>query len=115
MAQAATRTARRLTAHLEKAQIPYALVGSMAVELHGASRLTDDVGVLLTGQSFDVFRQKFLGEMLDPVPGRPRRFIERATDIPVEVFLTGHHPGRRGPTPVPFPDPQEDSVEIQNI
>lgn len=26
-----------------------------------------------------------------------------------EVFLTGHHPGRNGPTPIPFPDPQEAS------
>src|SRR6516162_6094368 len=69
------KTMRRLAQRLEKAAIPYAIMGAMAVNAHGARRTTEDVDVLLTRDGLEQFRQKMLGKYYDPVPGRARRFI----------------------------------------
>jgi hypothetical protein len=47
---------RRLARRLDKAGIPYAVMGAMAVNFHGARRTTDDVDVLLTPKGLDQFR-----------------------------------------------------------
>src|SRR5437870_3206425 len=51
---------RRLIRRLEKAGVPYALMGAMAVNMHGARRTTDDVDILLTGAGLECFREELL-------------------------------------------------------
>src|SRR6266404_8895976 len=67
---------RRLARRLKKAGIPYAIMGAMAVNAHGAERTTKDVDVLLTPDGLERFRQEFVGEAYEQVEGRPRRFVE---------------------------------------
>src|SRR4051794_18399503 len=105
-------TARRLAMRLREAGIPYAMMGALAFHAYGARRMRDAVEVLLTPQGLDLFRQRLVGEHYEPVPERSRRFVERRSGTPMEAFLTGHSPGRRGPTPFAFPDPGEDSEEV---
>jgi hypothetical protein len=100
---------------LEKAGIPYAIMGAMAVNAHGARRTTDDVDVLLTPEGLERFRKKFVGKSYDQVEGRPRRFVERRSKVRVDVLVTGLYPGRSGPGPFAFPDPQQNSVAIEDI
>src|SRR5437868_15179899 len=70
------QTMRRLARRLAKAGIPYAVMGAMAVNAHGAARTTSDVDVLLTAEGLERFRQEFVGKLYEPVEGRPRRFVE---------------------------------------
>src|SRR2546425_1188352 len=65
---------RRLAKRLERAGIPYAVMGAMAVNLHGARRTTDDVDVLLTKEGLDRFRKEVLPKFYKSVEGRSRRF-----------------------------------------
>ncbi len=106
---------RRLVRRLEKAQIPYAVMGAMAVNLHGARRTTDDVDVLLTPEGLDRFRQEFLGKYYDRVEGRPRRFTERQSGVTLDVLVTGRYPGKGTPGPIAFPNPDEASQEIEKF
>src|SRR6266481_1294400 len=69
------QTMRRLARRLKKAGIPYAVMGAMAVNAHGAERTTRDVDVLLTPEGLERFRQEFVGEAYEQVAGRPRRFV----------------------------------------
>src|SRR6516165_4270715 len=46
------QTMNKIAGDLEKAHIPYAIVGGMAVNAHRYGRTTDDVDVLLTGEGF---------------------------------------------------------------
>jgi hypothetical protein len=46
---------RRLARRLKQAGIPYALIGAMAVNAHGAERTTNDVDILLTQDGLDRF------------------------------------------------------------
>ena len=50
---------RRLARRLKKAGIPYAIMGAMAVNAHGAERTTKDVDILLTPAGLERFREQF--------------------------------------------------------
>jgi hypothetical protein len=107
------QTAKRLTKRLDKAGIPYAIMGAMAVNAHGAERTTKDVDILLTKEGLQRFKSEFLGKTYEPVEGRPRRFREAQSGVTVDVLVTGHYPGRGGPGPFAFPDPSEASVDME--
>jgi hypothetical protein len=109
------QTMRRLARRLKKAGIPYALMGGMAVNAHGAERTTRDVDILLTPEGLERFRQEFVDEVYEPVQGRPRRFVERQSGVAVDFLLTGRYPGTGEPGPLAFPDPAEASQEIDKI
>jgi hypothetical protein len=109
------KTMRRLARRLKKAGIPYALMGAMAVNAHGAERTTKDVDILLTPEGLERFRQEFVDEVYEPVKGRPRRFKERQSGVTVDCLLTGLYPGSGEPGPFAFPDPAEASQEIDKI
>jgi hypothetical protein len=106
---------RRLARRLERSGIPYAVMGAMAVNLHGAQRTTKDVDVLLTKEGLEQFRRELLPKFYRPVEGRPRRFQERKSGVTVDCLVTGHFPGRGGPGPFAFPDPEEVAVEIDKV
>src|SRR6185295_1178277 len=71
------QTMRRLVKRLEKAGIPHAVVGGMAVFAHGYKRTTDDVDVLLTPEGFAEFQERFIPKQYQRIPNKPRRFIDR--------------------------------------
>ncbi len=106
---------RRLARRLKKAGIPYAIIGAMAVNAHGAERTTKDVDVLLTQDGFERFRREFVGQEYEQIPGRPRRFMERQSGVLVDCLITGRYPGTGKPGPLAFPDPAESSQEIDKI
>ena len=67
------KTMRRLVKKLEKAKIPYAIMGGMAVNAHGYERTTKDVDVLLTREGFAQFRSQFVPKSYEPDAKRSRR------------------------------------------
>jgi hypothetical protein len=109
------RAMRRLAQRLNKAGIPYAVMGAMAVNLHGARRTTDDVDVLLTPEGLQRFRQELVGKYYLQAEGRSRRFVERKSKVTVDCLVTGHYPGSGRPGPIAFPDPMEESQDIEKI
>jgi hypothetical protein len=109
------RTMRRLVENLEKAKISYAIMGAMAVNAHRHERTTNDVDILLTAEGFTEFRRRFVPRSYDPVPGRPRRFLDRRYRVTFDVLVTGLFPGSGKPGPIAFPDPAAVSETIQDI
>ena len=95
----------KLVAALEAEQIPYAIVGALALNEVGYQRATVDVDVLLTPSGLEAFKSANLGRgYLERVPGgRGLRDTENGVDI--DVLLTGDFPGDGKPKPVSFPDP----------
>lgn len=106
---------RRLARNLKKVGVPYAIMGGMAVNAHGAERTTRDVDVLLTSEGLERFQQVFVGSGYDRVAGRPRRFVDRRNGVAVDVLVTGRFPGSGRPGPIALPDPAEVSEEIDKI
>lgn len=65
------QTLTRLAQSLDRAGISYAIVGGMAMAVHGLVRPTEDVDILLTPQGLAAFQQQlvgrgFIAKMLKP-------------------------------------------------
>jgi hypothetical protein len=108
------KTMRRLVKRLEKANIPYAIVGGMAVNAHRYQRTTADVGILLTPAGLDQFRRHFVPKNYGGLPNRSRRFVDRANEVTVDFLLTGMFPGTGKPGPISYPDPARVRQTIEN-
>lgn len=84
---------RRVVELFEQHQIPYAIIGGMAVNAHRHSRTTQDVDVLVRSESLSLIRQLAATGQLRAAPGRSRRFFEPATGVQFDLLVTGSFPG----------------------
>lgn len=109
------QTMRRLVKRLEKAGIPHAVVGGMAVYAHGYKRTTDDVDILLTRAGFAEFQKLFVPKQYERAPGHSRRFIDRKNNQSFDILLTGMFPGSGDPGPIAYPNPEAVRETIQRI
>jgi hypothetical protein len=109
------KTMRRVVKRLERAGIPYAIMGGMAVNAHGHRRTTGDVDVLLTRESFEEFKRLFVPKNYRPTPNRWRRFVDKVNSIQVDIIVTGLYPGSGRPGPICFPDPTSAGEVINKI
>lgn len=50
------QTLLNLARRLEEEDIPYAIIGGMALGRHGLARMTEDVGVLMTAEGLAAFQ-----------------------------------------------------------
>lgn len=103
---------QRLAKRLDEENIPYAVIGGMAVTEHGHPRLTLDVDVLLTPAGLDKFRAQLVGRgYVAAFPGAKKIFIDAESRVKIEIITAGEFPGDGLPKPVQFPDPAGDSIE----
>jgi hypothetical protein len=109
------QTMRRVVKRLEKANIPYAVVGGMAVNAHHHRRTTDDVDILLTPEGFAAFRSLIVPGNYENLPGRARRFVDRKNEVRLDILVTGLFPGSGKPGPFAYPDPAQVSEPIGKI
>lgn len=107
---------RRLARRLEDEGIPYALIGGMALILHGYERFTKDVDIVTTREGLAAFHAKCVGRGYVPAfPGAQKTFRDAASNIRIEILTTGEYPGDGKPKPVAFPDPSLASIERDGI
>ena len=105
--QAAQAIARRLDA----ANIPYAIVGAMALGAYGYERVTVDVDVLLTRDGLATFKKAHLGRgYVEKFPGS-KGVRDTEHGVAIDVLIAGEFPGDGLPKPVAFPDPAGVAVE----
>lgn len=105
-------TLRSLVDRLAEESIPYAIVGGMALNLHGFVRQTVDVDILLTKEGLAKFRERFVGRGYVPTfPGAAKAFLDADTRVRIDFLTTGEYPGDGKPKPVAFPDPSFSAVD----
>lgn len=108
-------TLRRITARLNELQIPYAVVGGMAMFAHGFRRFTEDVDLLVTREGMNEILEKLEGLGYVQPPGTTTKLRDTQSGVRIEFLITGGFPGDGKPKPVSFPDPSQVSVEIEGI
>jgi hypothetical protein len=109
-------TLRNLTHRLDEEQIPYALVGGLALGAHGFVRMTQDVDLLMTREGLETFKEKFLGRgYVLAFPGAQKTFRDTETQVRIKILTSGDFPGDGKPKPVSFPDPAATFVERGGI
>ena len=97
----------KLVATLERDNIPYAIVGAMALNAYGHRRVTEDVDVLMTREGLAAFKARNLGlGYVEKFKGS-KGLRDTEFSIGVDVIFVGEYPGDGKPKPVRFPDPSE--------
>jgi hypothetical protein len=110
--QRATAKVARL---LEEDEIPYAVIGAMALNEHGYRRVTVDVDLLLTPEGLEEFRKKHLGlGYVQKFPGS-KGLRDTENGVTIDVVLAGEYPGDGLPKPVVFPDPASAAVRGERL
>jgi hypothetical protein len=100
------KTLQNLTERLDRAGIPYALIGGMALAQHGFVRMTEDIDILLTPEDLEKFKAQLLGRgYVLAFSGANKTFRDTETGVRIEVITSGEYPGDGLPKPVAFPDP----------
>ena len=69
------RALLRLARELDRAEVPYSVIGAMALGGHGFVRMTEDVDVLVTADGLARFRDQLVGRGYAPThAGATRSF-----------------------------------------
>src|SRR5260221_5822059 len=80
---------RKVTRLLNEAQIPYAVVGAMALNEYGYRRVTTDVDVLLTRQGLEAFKERYLGRgYVEKFPGS-KGLRDAEIGVSIDVIIAG--------------------------
>lgn len=106
---------REITDRLTSLNLPYAVVGGMALVAHGYRRTTEDVDILVTPESLEAIHRSLIGLGYLPLFEHSKNLRDTRTGVRIEFIVTGQYPGDGKPKPVAFPDPAAVGVEIDNI
>jgi hypothetical protein len=109
------RAMRKLAAVLAREEIPYAVVGALALNQHGYQRLTVDLDILLTREGLAALKARVLGlGYVERFPGS-KGLRDTENGVAIDVLLAGDFPGDGKPKPVAFPDPASASQLIEGV
>jgi hypothetical protein len=107
---------RRLASDLEESGIEYSVIGAVALNQHGYRRFTEHIGVLLSAEGLERFREKLVGRGYRPAfDGARKRFRSAAENVPVEIVVAGEYPGDGRPKSVQFPNPSDQFEVVDGI
>jgi hypothetical protein len=106
---------RKITRRLKELNIPYAIVGGMAMFYHGYRRFTDDVDLLVTREGLAEIHSRLEGLGWVPPFTGSKQLRDAEYGVRVEFLVTGEYPGDGQPKPVAFPDPATVNVEAEGV
>ncbi len=107
------RTLSNVARRLSDAGIDYAVIGGMALALHGFVRPTQDVDLLVSPEGLEKFHLELVGRGYVPTfQGARKHFRDTETGVKVEMITAGEYPGDGKAKPVVFPDPALKSETI---
>jgi hypothetical protein len=109
------RTLKQLARRLDALEVPYAIVGGMALFYHGYRRFTDDVDLLVTRESLDKIHRELEGLGYVPPFAGSKQLRDADTGVRIEFLVAGEYPGDGKPKPVVFPDPVGLTVKAEDL
>jgi hypothetical protein len=105
----------KFTARLDELEIPYAIVGGMALFRHGLRRFTEDVDVLVTTEDLKKIHSALSGLGYLPAHRYSKNLRDTELGVRIEFLTTGDFPGDGKEKPVAFPDPRDVGFEADGI
>jgi hypothetical protein len=109
------KSLHKITSRLKELNIPYAVVGGMALFSHGVRRFTEDVDLLLTPEGLAAVHRELDGLGYTPPFKGSKQLRDAETGVRIEFLVTGQFPGDGKEKPVAFPDPANVGTEINGI
>lgn len=102
----------RICVRLKSLEIPFVVVGGMALFRHGFRRFTEDVDLLVTRSDLKRIHKKLSGLGYLPPHRQSKHLRDTELGVRIEFLTTGDYPGDGKPKPVAFPDPQAPTVKV---
>jgi len=101
----AQQALHKLVAILESENLPYAIIGGLALNAYGHRRATVDVDLVMREDDLQVFKAKYIGKGYAERVEGTGKLLDTELDVHVDVLSTGRYPGDDQPKPIAFPDP----------
>jgi hypothetical protein len=112
---AVQKTLRSICRRLDELEIPYAVVGGMALFEYGVRRFTEAVDLLVTEEGLRQLHERLEGRgYVAPFSGS-KQLRDTDSGVRVEFLVSGRFPGDGKPKSVVFPDPDTEHVERDGI
>ncbi len=109
------KSLRRITARLNDLGIDYALVGGMALFLHGFRRFTEDVDILVTREGLQKAHEALEGSGYRPSFPNSKNLRDTENGVRIEFLVAGEFPGDGKAKPVAFPEPAQTASERDGV
>ena len=109
------KSLRRITGRLNDLGIDYAVVGGMALFLHGFRRFTEDVDILVTREGLQRLHEALEGSGYRPPFAGSKNLRDTENGVRIEFLVAGDFPGDGKPKPVAFPEPGSVAAEQEGI
>jgi hypothetical protein len=114
------KSLRRITGRLNDLGIDYAVVGGMALFLHGFRRFTEDVNILVTREGLQRLHEALEGSGYRPPFAGSKNLRDTKNGVRIEFLVAGEFPGDGKPKPVAFPEPssvasEQNQIQILNL
>lgn len=106
---------REIVRRLRELNVPFAVVGGMALFYHGFRRFTEDVDLLVTPEALDEVHRQLDGLGYVPPFKGSKQLRDAQRGVRIEFLVSGQFPGDGKPKPVVFPDPAGKSIEINGV
>lgn len=102
----------RLTAILEADDLPYAIIGALALNEYGHRRVTVDVDLVMRDADLQEFKRRHVNEADGYAERAPKsgKLLDTRLGVNIDVCTTGRFPGDDKPKPIAFPDPATTAV-----
>jgi hypothetical protein len=102
------RALHDLEQRLRDSQIPYVIIGGVALNAYNYPFEAKEVSVIVCRSDHGRFIQQYVGTAYNPVPDTMRHIIDVQYDISIHLCFTGSLAGRRAESEqIRFPDPEE--------
>lgn len=108
-------TLSKIVRRLDALNVPYAVVGGLALSRHGFRRFTDDVDLLVTAGGLKLLHDRLEGLGYVPPFSGSKQLRDVETGVRIEFLITGTFPGDGKPKPVAFPDPADVGIDVGGI
>lgn len=99
-----------------EADIPFAVVGAIALQHYGYLRHTEDIEIVTTPEGLSKIHETQIGRGIVPRhPGLRKRLRETEHVVNIDVIISGEHAGSQD-SPVIYPPPDSDAfVEVDGL
>src|SRR5882672_1855519 len=100
----------KLVSILEAENLPYAVIGALALNEYGHQRVTVDVDLVMRDEDLQTFKRGWLGRGYAERVAGTGKLLDTEFDVHVDVLSTGRFPGDDKPKPIAFPDPATTAI-----
>lgn len=104
------KAVQKLVCILESENVPYAIIGALALNEYGHRRVTVDVDLVMRQEDLQSFKDRWLGHGYAERVVGTGKLLDTEFNVPVDVLSTGRFPGDGKPKPIAFPDPATTAV-----